>query len=55
MTTLELLTVPGMSGSKQMMDLYSTSQKKMNADIKNQRIAAALMSRKSAMLNSRKK
>ena len=36
MTTLELLSTPGMSGSKKMMDLYNASQKRMDRNIQTQ-------------------
>lgn len=49
MTTLELLSTPGMSGSKKMMDLYNASQKRMDRNIQTQMNAMALINLISSM------
>ena len=45
MTMMELLTIPGMDGSKKLMRMYKDSRAQMRKTVKAQRVAAAVMSR----------
>ena len=47
MNLMNLLKIPGTSSSEELTRLYNASQKRMEENIKNQRIAALLMSKNS--------
>lgn len=44
MTTMELLMIPGLDGSRKIREMRAESQKRMNDAARSQMIAAAMMS-----------
>lgn len=46
MTTMELLTIPGLDNSKKLQKMQRDAKKRMENGIRTQMIAASLMSRK---------
>lgn len=44
MTTMELLTIPGLNSSRKLREMRKESQKRMNEAVRCQMLAAAMMS-----------